>query len=271
MFFQKDVIMRYVTMFRVSVVYVVLLLAHTFSTQHSLSAQMRIGVGAYAMVNGGINRSLSPLTRSEFIFSTLPAFGVEGTYSLNSFNEGAFVLGLGFQPYTNRSVSSDPFSGKPFDDFQAITSFNFLTASAGLRFHRVLGLSSIGVTFRAGLPLTQTYRSTLDVFEIEGEVKPSTGALRTYTLPQSRAETLFETLLDITPVAWDMGNNSSLSLNIQGGFVIGALVRFMLPRTIPAYYNIPGQDPLAGLRSFNVQPVSANIGLRYTFETVSPF
>jgi hypothetical protein len=258
--------MRYVAIVRVCAVCVFL-----FPTQYSLSAQMRIGVGAYAMVNGGINRSLSPLTRSEFIFSPLPAFGVEGTYSLNSFNEGAFVLGLGFQPYTNRSLSNDPFSGKQIDDFQAITSFNFLTASAGLRFHQVLGLPNIGVTFRAGLPLTQTYRSTVDIYETEGEVKPSTGALRTYTLPQSRTEVLFETLFDITPLAWDMGNNSSLSLNIQGGFVIGALVRFMPPRTIPAYYNIPGQDPLAGLRSFNVQPVSVNMGLRYMFETVSPF
>jgi hypothetical protein len=240
-------------------------------TQHSLSAQMRIGIGAYAMANGGINRSLSPLTRSDFIFSPLPAFGVEGTYSLNSANDGAFVLGFGFQPYTNYSLSNDPFSGKKIDDFQAITSFNFFTASAGMRFHRVLGLPSMGVTFRAGLPLTQTYRSTLDIFETEGEVKPSTGALRPYTLPQNRTETLFETLFDISPVAWDLGNNSSLSLNIQGGFVIGALVRFQLPRTIPPYYNIPGQDPLAGLRTFNVQPVSANIGLRYTFETVSPF
>jgi hypothetical protein len=258
--------MGYVAIVRVCAVCVFL-----FPTQHSLSAQMRIGVGAYAMVNGGINRSLSPLTRSEFIFSPLPAVGVEGTYSLNSSNEGAFVLGLGFQPYTNYSLSNDPFSGKKIDDFQAITSFNFLTASAGLRFHRILGLSSIGVLFRAGLPLMQTYRSTLDIFEIEGEVKPSTGTLRSYTIPQSRTESLFETLFEITPVAWDLGNNSSLSLNIQGGFVIGALVRFMLPRTIPAYYNISGQDPLAGLRTFNVQPVSVNMGLRYMFETISPF
>lgn len=263
--------MRYVAMFRVCAMCIVFLLAQTFFAQHSLWAQMRIGAGAYLMANGGINRSLSPLTRSEFIFSALPAFGIEGTYSLNRFNEGAFVLGIGFQPYANRVISSNPFSGKPVDDFQINTYFHYLTASAGIRFYRVLGLPNIGVTFRAGVPLSQTYRSTVDVFETEGEVQPSTGVLRTYTLPQNRAESLFETLLDITPVTWDLENNSSLSLTFQGGFIINALVRFMLPRTIPPYYNIPGQDPLAGLRTFNVQPVSVNIGVRYIFETVSPF
>lgn len=237
-----------------------------FST--SATAQNAIGINIYATAQGGINRSLNALTRTEFSFSPLPAFGVEGTYSLNRLDEGRLVVALGFQPYSTRSVSSDPFSGRPVDDFQINTYFNFLTLSAGMRFNRVAGLPTAGFIIRGGLPLVQRYAATVDVFEVTGEAKPSTGTLQTFTLPANRAEQVLEALLDLTVAEWSVVEGQTLALMVQGGIAINSLVRFVPPTVIPPYYNIPGQDPLAGLRTFNVQPISLNIGLRYSFHTI---
>lgn len=230
-----------------------------------------LGINAYVMAQGGINRTLNALTRTEFAFSPIPAFGVEGTYSLNRFDEGRFILALGYQPYATRSISSDPFSGRPVSDFQITTNFSYLVASAGMSFHRVAGLPSVGFLIRTGLPVQQSYRSTVDIFEVQGEAKPSTGELKSFTVPAGRAEPVLEALLDIVPAEWSFVEGQTLSLVLQAGLVINGLVRFLPLTSIPSNYNIIGQDPLAGLRTYNVQPISFNIGVRYSFSRVLSF
>ncbi|TAE27879.1 MAG: hypothetical protein EAZ92_08640 [Candidatus Kapaibacterium sp.] len=230
-----------------------------------------LGINAYVMAQGGINRTLNALTRTEFAFSPIPAFGVEGTYSLNRFDEGRFILALGYQPYATRSVSSDPFSGRPVSDFQITTNFSYLVASVGMNFHRVAGLPSVGFLIRAGLPVQQSYTSTVDVFEVQGEAKLSTGDVKSYTIPSKRAEPVLEALLDIVPAEWSFVEGQKLSIVLQAGLVINGLVRFLPLTSIPPYYNIIGQDPLAGLRTYNVQPVSFSIGVRYSFPRIFTF
>lgn len=239
------------------------------AAESSAQFSTKIGINAYVAAQGGTNRALTSLTRTEFAFSPIPAFGVEGTYSLNIFDEGRFVFALGMQPYSTRAVSNDPFSGRPVDDFQINTYFNFVTAAAGMRFHRIIGLSAIGFLIRTGLPLKQRYETTVDVFEIQGEAKPSTGKLLSLILPESRAIPSVEALLDIIPVQWRIAEGQTLGISIQAGMVLGSLVQFIPPRTIPPNYNILGQDPLAGLRTFNVQPFSFNVGLHYSFDSIA--
>jgi hypothetical protein len=243
-------------------------LAHQSIAQNSF-AQNSIGLSIYTMAHGGWNRTLSPLTKAEFQFSPLPAFGAEGTYSLNAKDEGRVVFAVGYQPYATRSVSGDPFSGRAIDDFQINTLFHYLVVAAGMRFNRVAGIPSIGFVLRGGLPLLQTYQSTVDVFEVNGDAQVSTGVLQSFAVPPNRAEPTVEALLEAVPGEWSFIEGQTLSLVVQAGMVINGLVRFIPPRVIPPSYNIIGQDPLAGLRTFNVQPISVNIGLRYSWQRIA--
>lgn len=247
--------------------FAIIFLSHFWAYQSI--AQNSIGLSVYTMAQGGFNRSLAALTKTEFQFSSVPAFGLEGTYSLNAKDEGRAMLALGYQPYATRSVSNDPFSGRAIDDFQMNTLFHYLVVAAGMRFNRVAGIPSVGFILRGGLSLSQTYQSTVDVFEVNGEVQASTGALKSFTIPRDRAEPSVEALLEAVPGEWSFVEGQTLNLVVQAGMVINGLVRFIPPKTIPPNYNIVGQDPLAGLRTFNIQPISINIGLRYSWQRIA--
>jgi hypothetical protein len=234
----------------------------------SAQAQPTIGIGAYVAGKGGWNTSLTGITRGEFHLSTLPDFGIEGLYSLNQRHDATLVIAAGLHNFALRTVSFNPFSGGRLDDFELNAQLRYIGFAAGVRFLRVLGLPSATIGLRLGVPLSGLYTSTIDAFEVAGEVKPSKGTVSSYTIPRDRLLSAPEIFVDIAFVQFDIGSGTA-ELFLGGSFVMGSLFRRLPPTSLPLNYNLPG-DPLAGLRTLNLQAASVNVGIRYALDLINP-
>jgi len=234
----------------------------------SLSAQGNISVGGYVAGRGGWNSSITALTRGEFAFANLPDVGMEALYTITRNKDAAAVLNIGLLNFAARSVSYDIFSGKPTNEFIMNANALYASASLGLRFYKFFGLPEFSLLLRTGLPLRATYTSTVDIFEVNGTAQLPTGQLSQYTLPNERMQYFTELAADIGVITLPLGEGT-LTFYVQGSMAMTSLVRMLPLRQIPDNFNIIGKDPLAGLRTMNVQPASVSIGLRYGLEVAT--
>jgi hypothetical protein len=244
------------------------LVAVCIATPFTIQAQGIISIGGYIAGKGGWNTSLTGITRGEFLLSSLPDIAIEGLYSLNQRHDATLAVAVGLHNFAIRTVSYNPFSGGRLDDFQLNTQLRYLGFSAGVRFLRVIGLPSATVGLRLSVPLGGVYECTTDVFELNGEAKPSNGSLSMYRIPAERLFNAPEMYADLAIVRFDIGAGTA-ELYIGGSFVMGGLFRRLPLSTIPPNFNLPG-DPLAGLRTLNLQPTSVTVGIRYALEIVNP-
>ncbi len=240
-------------------------LASTFFCQPIFS-QGTMSLGGYVMGRGGWNASFTALSRGDFAFATLPDIGIEGSYAINAKKDAFVIASLGVGNFAVRSLSFDPFSGRTTNEFAMNTQALCLSGKLGLRFYRFLNiLPEFGLFFRSNLPLNMRYDATVDVFNTETDVAASDGTLRQYTLPQDRLQTFMELGTEIGIITIPLGDGR-LSVYLQGSLAMTQLVR-MLPLTrIPDNFGIVGKDPLAGLRTLNVQPISVGLGVRYALD-----
>jgi hypothetical protein len=234
----------------------------------SLSAQGNISIGGYVAERGGWNSSITAFTRGDFMFANLPDVGVEALYSITRSKDAAVVLNIGLLNFAARSISYDLFNGKPTNDFVMSANALYASAALGLRFYKFFGLPEFSLLLRTGVPLRATYTSTVDVFEINGTAQLPTGQLSQYTLPNDRMLNFTEFGADIGVATLPLGEGM-LTLYVQGAMTMTQLVRLLPIRQIPDNYNIIGKDPLAGLRTMNMQPISVSIGLRYGLEVAA--
>lgn len=242
--------------------------AATICAVQILPAQGNISLGGYVAGRGGWNASLTAATRGEFAFANLPDVGIEALYSITRKKDAVVVVNLGLLNFAARSVSYDIFNGKPNNEFIMNANALYASASLGLRFYKFFILPEFSLLLRTGLPIRATYESTVDVFEVQGTAQLPTGQLTSYTVPNNRMQYFTELAADIGVVSLPMGN-SYLTLYVQGSMAMTQLVRMVPLRQIPDNFNIVGKDPLAGLRTMNVQPVSISIGLRYGIEVAN--
>lgn len=231
----------------------------------TLPAQGNISLGGYVAGRGGWNSSLTALTRGEFAFANLPDVGVEGLYSITRKKDAVAVVNLGLLNFAARSVSYDIFTGKPTSEFLMNANALYASVALGLRFYKFFGLPEFSLLLRTGIPIRATYDATVDVFEVNGTAQLPTGQLTSYTLPNDRMQYFTELAADIGVISLPMGN-SYLTLYVQGSMAMTQLVRMLPLKQIPDNFNIVGKDPLAGLRTMNIQPISISVGLRYGIE-----
>lgn len=233
-----------------------------------LWAQGSISVGGYVAERGGWNTSVTAVARGDFLLANLPDVGVEALYSITRSKDASAVLNIGLLNFGARSVSYGIFSGRPTNDFVMNANALYASASLGLRFYKFLGLPEFSLFLRTGVPIRATYTSTVDVFEVNGTAQLPTGQLKQYTLPNDRMQLFTELGADIGVARLSLGEGV-LTLYVQGAMTMTQLVRMLPFRQIPDNFNIIGKDPLAGLRTMNLQPVSVSIGLRYGLEVAA--
>lgn len=234
----------------------------------ALLAQGNISLGGYVAGRGGWNSSLTVLTRGEFMLANLPDVGVEGIYSITRSKDAAAVVSVGLLNFAARSISYDIFSGKPTNEFAIGANALYASAAVGLRFYKFFGLPEFSLFLRSGLPVRATYNATVDVFEVNGTAQLPNGQLTSYTLPNDRMQNFMEFGADIGFVTFPVGDGN-VALYLQGTMVMTSLVRIVPPKQIPDNFNIIGKDPLAGIRTLNIQPISVAIGLRYSTEVAA--
>jgi hypothetical protein len=239
-----------------------------FCAARPLYGQGALGIGGYVSLRGGWNSSVTVLTRSEFRLANLPDIGLEIAYSVNETNDAAIVAAVGLSNYASRSVSYDIFTGAPTNEFLLNANAQYLGGLLGLRFLQFFGLPEFTMFMRSGLPLDVRYESTVDVFEVAGQAVLPDGVLRTYEVSNTRAQSFIELGADIGLLSFPVGAGN-LTLFAQGSICLTPFVRILPLRTIPDNYNIVGLDPLAGLRTLNVQPFSVAFGLRYHFDVLA--
>jgi hypothetical protein len=229
-------------------------------------SQGSVSLGGYVMGRGGWNTSFTALSRGDFAFATLPDVGVEGSYTINSKKDAAVIASVGVGNVAVRSLSFDPFSGRSTNEFIMNVQALCLSSKLGLRFYNFLNIfPEFSLFFRGNIPLNMRYDATVDVFNTTTDVAASDGTLRQYTLPQERLQTFMELGTEIGIITIPLGDGR-LSVYLQGGLAMTQLVK-MLPLTrIPDNFNIVGKDPLAGLRTLNVQPISVGLGVRYVLD-----
>ena len=231
-------------------------------------AQGALGVGGYVSMRGGWNSSVTVLTRGEFRLANQPDVGLEMTYSLNEHHDAALVAAIGLANYGARSASYDIFTGNPTNEFLLNANAQYLGGTLGLRFLQFFGLPEFTMFMRTGLPLDFKYEGTVDVFEVAGQAVLPDGELRTYQVPNSRAQSFIELGADVGLLSFPVGAGN-LVIFAQASIAITPFLRILPLRTIPDNYNIVGLDPLAGLRTLNVQPFSGTVGVRYHFEALA--
>ena len=229
-------------------------------------SQGTMSLGGYVIGRGGWNSSFTALSRGEFGFATLPDFGIEGAYTINSKKDAAVIASIGVGNFAVRSLSYDPFSGRTTNEFIMNVQALCLSGKLGLRFYRLLNLlPECSLFFRSNTPLNMRYDATVDVFNTTTDVAASDGTLRQYTLSPDRLQSFMEIGTEIGIITIPIGDGK-LSVYLQGSLAMTQIVK-MLPLTrIPDNFNIVGKDPLAGLRTLNVQPVSIGLGVGYAVD-----
>jgi len=212
-------------------------------------------VGGYVNGKAGYNLGNTSVTASQLSLNYTPECGLLARYALDP-NTVALELQAGLTSYSAQSISNDPFNnGTRLTDFRLHAQLHAIGLTAMLELYQWLG---IGFTY--AVPLQGRYVSTVDVFNLGQKY----AAEQTFDFARASFREVLEIRLQsrIVNVQLPVG---ALALFVGASYTLSAVA---VPINDPQRLYVPninqvGLDPLAGLRTFSVQPLSVVLGVKY--------
>jgi hypothetical protein len=214
-------------------------------------AQWQIGLCASG--KGVFNVTTSPVANAQTVLNSVPDVSLIGRVALDTAAVARLEGELGFSAYSARSVSS--FGGPSTNAFRMSARLQALSAAAMLNLYDV-----VSVGFAALVPLSGSYTSNVEVFDSGRQF----GTDQEFAFTRENLRSPIEARIRATLLQFSLGKGA-LVIYASGAYSLSALV---LPTNNPQRLytpgtNIVGQDPLAGLRTYSIQPLSFLLGVAY--------
>jgi hypothetical protein len=211
--------------------------------------------GIYVVGKAGYNMGNTSVTASQLSLNTIPECGLLARYAPEP-TIVALELQAGLTTYSAHSFSNDPFNnGTRLTDFRLHAQLHAIGLTAMLELYQWLG---IGFTY--AVPLRGHYVSTVDVFNRGQQY----AAEQTFDFDRASFRDVIELRLQsrIVNVQLPVG---AIAFFIGGSYTLSAIA---VPASNPQRLYAPnmnqiGLDPLAGLRTFSMQPLSVMLGAKY--------
>ncbi len=217
--------------------------------------QSRIALGPYIAAKAGINSINSAITSSNFVFANLPDVGAIALVSTSAEQDVRVNVMAGFVTYSAQNLSSNPFGGTPLTDFRLVTHLQYVRFGVGLRLNNV-----ISIQFGYNVPIGGTYTSTVDLFQTGNAFMGE----QTVRMPTSAMNSAIDAGLSLALFSLPIASGR-LEFSIAGNYVLTSLARPTNRLDLTVILNQIGIDPLAGLRTLGVQPISVSVGAAYLF------
>jgi hypothetical protein len=214
----------------------------------------QIQLGAAVSGKAVFNATTSPVAASQITLNSLPDASLIGRLALDTGGVARLEGEVGFAAYFSRSVST--VSGIP-----AANAFRMNARVQAASVGAMLNLYDfVGIGFAAVLPLSGSYTSNVEVFDAGKAFDMEQEFMLTRDNLRSPVEVRVRLYLAQFPLG-----QGTLVIHASGLYALNALI---LPTTNPFRLYIPnmnvvGLDPLAGLRTYNVQPLSFLLGVCY--------
>jgi hypothetical protein len=232
--------------------------AQSPSSENQPRSQFQLG--GFVALKAGFNLGNSVLTASRVSLNTLPELGAVFQIACDERHSAvlAFDLGLGtFSTQTNVAALTGVVSPT---QLSMNTQLRYASAGATVWLEELIGFG-----FAAGLPLGGEYVSNVDVFGA-GTVSPNSPATTRYAFARELLRSSLEARLSANVVKFSLGTGM-VNVTLQAAYTLSPLA--IVPDDITASAidrNIVGLDPLAGLRSLALQPVSVALRVQYLLD-----